>query len=79
MKATVRQKQDRSFTTSILSTEANQFRSELRGEGIKADESTSVEEGKETISFSFSSKVAIEEIEILLETVGYNFTTNQIA
>jgi hypothetical protein len=79
MKATVLQKQDRSFTTSILSTEANQFRSELRGEGIKADETISVEEGKEFIAFSFSPKVAIEEIEQLLEVVGYNFTTNQIA
>ncbi len=79
MKATVLQKQDRSFTTSILSIEANQFRSELRGEGIKADEAISVAEGKEFIAFSFSPKVAIEEIEQLLEAVGYNFSTKQIA
>jgi hypothetical protein len=79
MKATVIQKQDQSFTTSILSTEANQFRSELRGEGIKSDETVSVQEGKEFTAFSFAPKVAIEEIEKLLETVGYNFTTNQIA
>jgi len=79
MKATVRQKRDRSFTTSILSAEANQFRSELRGEGIKADETVSVEEGQEFIAFSFAPKVAIEEIEQLLELLGYNFTTQQIA
>ena len=79
MKATVLQKQDHSFTTSILSAEANQFRSELRGEGIKADETASQEEGKDFIAFSFNSKVAIEEVEKLLELVGYNFATKQIA
>jgi hypothetical protein len=79
MKATVLQKKDRTFTVSILATVANQFRSELRGEGIKADETVSVEEGKEAIAFAFGPKVAIEEIEQLLETVGYGFTTNQIA
>jgi hypothetical protein len=79
MKATVLQKRDHSFTTTMLTTEANQFRSELRGEGIKSDESVSTTDGKEFTAFSFSPKVAIEEIEILLETVGYGFTTNQIA
>ena len=79
MQATVLQKQDRSFTVSILATVANQFRSELRGEGIKADETVSVEEGKEAIAFSFGPRVAIEEIEKILEIVGYGFTTQQIA
>jgi len=79
MTATVLQKKDQTFTVSILATVANQFRSELRGEGIKADETASVEEGKDFIAFSFNSKVAIEEVEKLLELVGYNFTTNQIA
>jgi len=79
MKATVLQKHDRTFTVSILAAVAQQFRSELRGEGIKADETASVEEGKDFISFSFNPRVAIEEIEILLETVGYNFATKQIA
>jgi hypothetical protein len=79
MKATVQLKHDQSFTVSILATVANQFRSELRGEGIKADETVSLEAGQEFIAFSFSPKIAIEEIEKLLETIGYNFTTNQIA
>jgi len=79
MTATVLQKKDHTFTVSILATTAQQFRSELRGEGIKADETTTQEEGKELIAFSFNSKVAIEEIEKLLELVGYNFTTSQIA
>ena len=79
MTATVFQKKDRTFTVSILAAVANQFRSELRGEGIKADETASREEGKDVIAFSFNSKVAIEEIEKLLELVGYNFTTSQIA
>jgi len=79
MKATVLQKKDRTFTVSILAVVAQQFRSELRGEGIKADETVSDQEGKEAIAFSFGSKVAIEEIEQLLELVGYNFTTSQIA
>jgi hypothetical protein len=79
MKATVLLKKDRTFTVSILAAVAQQFRSELRGEGIKADETVSVAEGKEAIAFSFGPKVAIEEIEKLLELVGYNFTTNQIA
>ena len=79
MTATVLQKKDRTFTISILAAVAQQFRSELRGEGIKADETASEEEGKEVIAFSFNSKVAIEEIERLLETVGYGFTTSQIA
>ena len=79
MTATVLQKKDQTFTVSILATVANQFRSELRGEGIKADETASQEEGRDVIAFSFNSKVAIEEVEKLLETVGYNFTTNQIA
>ncbi|HXI84979.1 MAG TPA: hypothetical protein VNL17_12905 [Verrucomicrobiae bacterium] len=89
MTATVLQKRDRTFTVSILATVAQQFRSELRGEGIKADETPSVQEGKDFIAFSFPGRhslgagggplVAIEEIEILLETVGYGFTTNQIA
>jgi hypothetical protein len=78
MTATVLQKKDQTFTVSILATVANQFRSELRGEGIKADETASQEEGKEVIAFSFNSKVAIEEVEKLLELVGYNFTTSQI-
>ena len=46
MKATVLQKKDRTFTVSILATVAQQFRSELRGEGIKAAETVSVAEGK---------------------------------
>lgn len=79
MTATVLQKKDQTFTVSILAAVANQFRSELRGEGIKADETASQEEGKDVIAFSFNSKVAIEEIEKLLELVGYNFTTSQIA
>ena len=79
MKATVLQKRDRTFTVSILAVVAQQFRSELRGEGIKADETPSVEDGKDFIAFSFNPRVAIEEIEQLLEIVGYNFTTNQIA
>ena len=79
MKATVLQKKDHTFTVSILATVAQQFRSELRGEGIKSDESVSTTDGKEFTAFSFTSKVAIEEIEILLETVGYGFTTSQIA
>ena len=79
MTATVLQKPDQTFTVSILAAVANQFRSELRGEGIKAVETPSVAEGKEAIAFSFGPKVAIEEIEQLLELVGYNFTTNQIA
>jgi len=79
MTATVLQKKDQTFTVSILAAVANQFRSELRGEGIKADETASVEEGKDIIAFSFNSQVAIEEIEQLLELVGYGFTTNQIA
>ncbi len=79
MTATVRQKKDQTFTVSILATVANQFRSELRGEGIKADETASQEEGKDVIAFSFNSKVGIEEVEKLLEMIGYNFTTNQIA
>ena len=78
MTATVLQKKDQTFTVSILAAVANQFRSELRGEGIKADETVSQEEGKEAISFSFGPKVAIEEVEKLLELIGYNFTTNQI-
>ena len=79
MKATVLLKRDRTFTVSILATVANQFRSELRGEGIKAAETPSVQDGKEFTAFSFGPRVAIEEIEKLLEVVGYNFTTNQIA
>ena len=79
MTATVLQKPDQTFTVSIPAAVANQFRSELRGEGIKADETVSVEEGKDFIAFSFNSRVAIEEIEQLLEVVGYNFTTSQIA
>ena len=79
MKATVLQKHDRTFTVSILATVAQQFRSELRGEGIKADETASVQEGKEFTAFSFGPRVAIEEIERLLEIVGYGFTTQQIA
>jgi hypothetical protein len=79
MTATVLQKKDRTFTVSILAAVAQQFRSELRGEGIKAYETASEKEGKEVIAFSFNSKVAIEEVEKLLELVGYGFTTNQIA
>jgi len=79
MTATVLQKRDHSFTVVILNFAANQFRCELRGEGIKADETASVAEGKEAIAFSFSPRVAIEEIEHLLEVVGYNFATHQIA
>jgi hypothetical protein len=79
MKATVLLKRDRTFTVSILATVAQQFRSELRGEGIKAAETVSVAEGKEAIAFSFNPKVAIEEIEQLLEIIGYSFTTQQIA
>jgi hypothetical protein len=89
MTATVLQKKDRTFTVSILATVAQQFRSELRGEGIKADETPSVQDGKDFIAFSFpvrhslgdggSPKVPIEEIEQLLELVGYGFTTQQIA
>ena len=79
MKATVLLKRDRTFTVSILATVAQQFRSELRGEGIKAVETPSVEEGKEFTAFSFGPRVAIEEIEQLLEIVGYNFATQQIA
>ena len=89
MKATVLQKKDRTFTVSILTAVANQFRQELRGEGIKADETPSVQEGKDFIAFSFPGRhslaggggpiVAVEEIERLLETVGYGFTTQQIA
>jgi hypothetical protein len=79
MTATVLQKRDRSFTVVILNFAANQFRCELRGEGIKSTESASVAEGKEATAFSFNSKVAIEEIEHLLEVVGYGFSTHQIA
>ena len=89
MKATVLLNKDRTFTVSILATVAQQFRSELRGEGIKAVETVSDQEGKEFTVFSFpvrhslgdggSPRVAIEEIEQLLEVVGYNFVTHQIA
>jgi hypothetical protein len=79
MKATVLLKRDRTFTVSMLAAVANQFRQELRGEGIKAVETASVAEGKEAIAFSFGPRVAIEEIEHLLEIVGYGFTTQQIA
>ena len=79
MRATVIQKKDRSFTVLTLANAAPQLRSELRGEGIKADETTSVQEGKDCIAFSFGPKTAIEEIERLLEIVGYQFTTQQIA
>jgi hypothetical protein len=89
MKATVLLKRDRTFTVSILAAVANQFRFELRGEGIKAVETPSVQEGKDFVAFSFPARhslgagggpiVAVEEIERLLEIVGYGFTTRQIA
>jgi len=78
MKATVLQKKDGSFTVSILDIVAKQFRSELRGEGITAGETVSIEEGQEAIAFSFAQKIEIEDIERLLETVGYEFTTKPV-
>lgn len=78
MKASVLQKRDGSFTVSILNDVANQFRAELRGEGIAAGETVSIEGSQETTAFSFNQKVAIEDIEKLLEVVGYEFTTKPV-
>jgi len=79
MKATVLHKKDGSFTVSILGIVAKQFRGELRGEGITAGETVSMEGGQEAIAFSFSQKIAIEDIEELLEVVGYDFTTRPVS
>ena len=78
MKATVLHKKDGSFTVSILDVVAKQFRSELRGEGITAGETVSNEGGQEAVAFSFNPKIAIEDIERLLEIVGYEFTTKPV-
>jgi hypothetical protein len=78
MKATVLQKKDGSFTVSILNVVANQFRAELRGEGITAGETVSTEGGQEAVAFSFNQKIYVEDIEKLLELVGYDFTTKPV-
>lgn len=78
MKASVLRKKDGGFTVSILTVVAKQFRAELRGEGITAGETVSIEGGQEAIAFSFNQKVAIEDIERLLEVVGYDFTTKPV-
>jgi hypothetical protein len=78
MKATILRKKDGSFTVSILNVVAKQFRAELRGEGITAGETVSIEGGQETIAFFFNQKVAIEDIEILLEVLGYDFATKPV-
>jgi len=79
MKATVLQKKDGSFTVSILDVVAKQFRAELRGEGIVAGETVSIDGGQEAVAFSFNQKIAIEDIERLLEFVGYDFTTKPVS
>jgi hypothetical protein len=78
MKVTLLRKKDGSFTVSILNIVAKQFRAELRGEGIKAGETVSNAGGQEAIAFSFNQKVAMEDIEILLEGVGYDFTSKPV-
>jgi len=75
MRATILQRPGGSFTVVIPSIVAGQFRLELRGESIKGEETPSVQEGKDMIAFSFSPTVAVEDIEKVLETLGYDFTT----
>ena len=78
MKASILQQPEGSFTVVIPASVAGQFRSELRGETIKSEEAASVQEGKDVIAFSFGPTVAIEDIEKILETLGYDFRTLQV-
>ena len=78
MKASILQRPEGSFTVVIPAAVAGQFRSELRGEQIKSEEAASVQDGKEVIAFSFNHSVAIEDIEKILETLGYDFATQQV-
>jgi hypothetical protein len=79
MKASILQRPAGSFTVVILAAVAGQFRMELRGEGIKAEEAASAQDGKDVIAFSFSHLVAIEDIEKIIEGLGYDFSTVQVA
>jgi hypothetical protein len=78
MKATVMQRPEGSFAVVIMDVEAERFRFKLRGEGMTIEETVKGQEGKKTVAFAFGATVAIEDVQKLLEDLGYDCTTQQV-